>query len=81
MNRAPYVIEKFRAFVSVDDDGDEGLCAFFNAESGQWLPLIAADEKRFADLERLARIVAKKSGRPVHIIEYSTRKPVGVIQP
>lgn len=81
MERAPYVIEKFRAFVSVDENGDEGLCAYFNREQGQWLPLIAADEKRFESIEALARIVAKQSGRPVHVIEYSARKQIGVIQP
>lgn len=80
MKATPHVIDKFRAFVSVDADGNEGLCAAMNGR-GEWMPLIAADEARFQSLQDIAQQTANRTGATIHVIEYTTRKQVGIIQP
>jgi hypothetical protein len=80
MKAQPYVIEKFRAFVAVDEDGNEGLCAAMNTR-GEWMPLIAADEARFDSIQEVAQKTANATGMTIHVIEYTARNQIGILTP
>lgn len=60
--------------LSVDEDGTEGVCAFMSNTG--WMPLIAADEKRLADIRKLARQIAYSENRLVRIVRMTTREAV-----
>lgn len=47
-------IESIWAFVSVDDDGNEGVCAAQLMGPGSLMPLIAADPARLDSLRPIA---------------------------
>lgn len=71
-------IDQIWAFVSVDEKGDEGLCAF--QSSMGWTPLIAADEARLESLRPVAQRIADASGKPIRLLKFSTREIVEEIQ-
>lgn len=73
-------IDAVWAFVSVDADGDEGLCAATLPGLGL-TPLIAADEARLASLIPVAERLARMSGRRIRLIRLTTREQVRVIEP
>lgn len=79
MKASEHVIGKLRAYISIDDDGNEGIVAWFGPTG--WRPLVGGYEDKFDKLEELARMVANSTGKPVHVIEFTTRTQVGVIQP
>ncbi len=66
--------------ISVDEDGDEGLCAFLGPD-GLWMPLVATDEKRLELITEKAKEIAHTTGRLIHIIRFDTRTTVQVIDP
>ena len=68
------------AFVSVDDEGKEGLCATTLPGLGL-TPLIAADAARLARLTPIAQNIASASGKRIRLIRLSTREEVRVIEP
>lgn len=69
------LINSLWAFLSVDPaDGNEGVCA---ATIGNTLmPLIAADEARLASLRSHAEKIAKRSGRKIKLVKFTTREEV-----
>lgn len=67
--------------ISVDEDGDEGLCAFLDTATGMWMPLVATDETRLALIVEKAKEIAHTTGRLIHIIRFDTRSTVQVIDP
>ena len=72
-------IEHLWAFLSIDKDGDEAVCA---AKMGDtWMPLVAADEKRLDQLRPIAEQVARQIGRPIHLVKFTVRKEIEVIAP
>lgn len=73
-------IDAIWAFVSVDDNGNEGLCGTTLPGLGV-TPLIAADSVRLAALIPMAQRVATMSGKRVRLIKLSTREEVRVIEP
>lgn len=70
-------IEKIWAFVSVDDDGDEGLVAA--NVNGSWMPLLAADEKRVDSLREMAALIGKETGKRIVLARFETRVDQEVI--
>lgn len=70
-------IQTLWAFVAVHEDGDEGLVA--GMIGGQWMPLIAADEARLADLRPLAEKIVAATGKPVRLVRFDTRTEVDTI--
>lgn len=60
--------------VSVDDDGSEGVCAVM--VDGTWMPLLAADENRLADIKAAASNIAKQQNRLVRIVKMTTREEI-----
>jgi len=79
MKATPKVIQKMRAFIFVDDDGNEGIIAHWGLMG--WQPLVCGYEEKFAKNEEKAREMATATGKPVHIIEFTTRTQIGIIQP
>jgi hypothetical protein len=73
-------IDQVWVFVSVDDDGNEGVCAAPMLGMGV-VPLIAADEARLASLLPVAQRIATMSGKTVKLVKLSTREELQVIQP
>lgn len=73
-------IDAVWAFVSVDENGDEGLVAAPLPGFGL-TPLIAADEKRLNSLIPLAESIAAKTKMTIKLIRLGTREEVRVIEP
>lgn len=68
-------IDAIYAFVSVDDDGTEGVCAMTTPGLGL-TPLIAADETRLKQLIPLAESLARTSGMKIRLIKLTTREEI-----
>jgi len=68
-------IESLYAFFSVDENGNEGLCAF-EYKPGHWLPLIAADEKRVTSLVPIAQEIAINSKKEVVLVKLFNREKI-----
>ena len=68
-------IERLYAWVGTAADGGEGIVAHPFAMTGidLFCPLVGADRVRIESYRSLARNLARKSGRPVRLIEFSTR--------
>jgi len=65
-------INKIWAFLSVDKDGNEGVCAA-PAPGVGCLPLIAADMARVDSLMPVAQMLARMSGMTIKLVEFSVR--------
>lgn len=72
-------IRDIHAFVAEDEEGEEGLCAFFTG--GQWMPLVAADPARLVSIRPVAQAIAKQTGRPIKLIRFTQREEVETIKP
>lgn len=73
-------IDQVWVFVSLDEDGNEGVCAASLPGLGV-VPLIAADEDRLKSLTGLAHEVSQLSGKTIRLIRLCTREEVMVIEP
>lgn len=73
----PFKINELWAFVSTDEEGVEGVCAFRSVDG--WLPMVAADVKRLSSLRPLANEVAKRTGRPVQLIKFTAREDIEML--
>jgi hypothetical protein len=73
-------IDQVWAFVAVDEDGNEGVCAAPFTGMGV-VPLIAADEARLASILPVAQRIATMSGRTVKLIKLSVREELQVFHP
>ena len=69
-------------FLSKDDDGDEAMCGFrMPGQSGGWMAMIAADEKRVESLRRLAGIIAAQTGKKIVLAKFTMREDLETIKP
>lgn len=67
-------IDRLWAFLSVDDEGNEGVCA---ATLGKIvMPLIASDKVRLSQLTPIAEEIARLTGRTIRLVEFTTRREV-----
>ena len=64
-------IDHIWCWLSVDEGG-EGICAT-RTESGMFLPLLAADERRLADIRGWAERIAYASGKPAVLAKFTNR--------
>jgi hypothetical protein len=60
------------AFLSVDNDGNEGVCAC--RIGGVIVPLVAADEARLIALREQAEYLAAQSERKIMLVKFSKRE-------
>lgn len=79
-----FYIGKLFAFISTDEQGNEGVCAFFDRYSGTMLPMIGADMDRVESLRPLAQQLAQeyaKTKRKISLVVFETRREVEEIKP
>lgn len=72
-------INEMYAFVAVDDDGTEGVCAF--PLDGVWMPMVGADSARVEALRPMAQQMATGLGKNVEIVRFTLRESIETIQP
>jgi hypothetical protein len=71
-------ITEIYAYISVDSDGNEGVCAFTSGST--MMPMIAADPARLKQLEPIAKQLAQISPHPIKLVKFSTREEVREIK-
>ena len=64
-------IERIWAYLSVDKNGNEGVCAA--PIGGMTLPLIAADQARLESLTPIAERLAEMTGMTIRLVELTQR--------
>lgn len=74
-----YSIKLLYAFIAIDEDGDEGVCAMLTPEG--WVPMVGSDMERIDSLRPVAAEIAKRSGKIVHLRRFSSMEIVNVIHP
>lgn len=74
-------IDRIWAFLSVGADNEEGVVGFLDRRTGQWMPMVAADEKRLRALQELAQYTAETSGRAVRLVRFDVRTDVEILEP
>lgn len=75
-------IKEIFAFVSEDEHGDEGICAF-STPAGM-MPMIGADPERIEDLRPIAKLLAGQkqfTNKGIKLIKFTVREDLEVIQP
>ena len=72
-------IDEMFAFVSVDAQGNEGVCAFMAGDI--WMPLVGADMNRVAKLRECAKDIAHRSGKTLRLVRFTKREEMEVIEP
>ena len=72
-------IETIHAFVSIDEDDEEGVVGIRGADG--WLPLVCADATRLEQLRPWAESAARASGRPIKLVRFERRVDVETIEP
>lgn len=73
-------IETLTAYTQIDEGDEEGLVGFLTAD-GTWMPMIAADHVRLANLRDRAQLVADATGRPVRVRRFTTAVEVETLTP
>jgi hypothetical protein len=76
-----FKIESIYAFVSIDADDEEGVCAANIGPGGSMVPLIAADEARLESIRYLANGIAKECNVKVKLIKMTERQELLIINP
>lgn len=66
-------IDNLWAFLSIDEDGDEGVCAFHGSQG--WMPMVATDLKRVESLKPLAQEMATE-GNNIKLVKFTERVDV-----
>lgn len=72
-------IQSIWAYVSVNENGEEGICGFNDPRTKQWVPMIAADEERLKSLKPFAHQIAVFTKQKVKIVKFNTRETVGEV--
>jgi|SRR6266849_5113092 len=75
-------IDEIFMFISVDDDGNEGVCAFQTA-SGM-MPMIGADLDRIESLRPIAKQLAgiqEYTGKKIRLVKFKVREEMEIIEP
>lgn len=65
-------IDELYVFVAVDDQGNEGVAAYY--ADGMWYPLVAADKARVNSLRNMAKYIAMQTKRKVVLRKFSTKE-------
>jgi hypothetical protein len=69
----PPGIRRLFAYVSVDADGNEGICASTIGRSGMFVTLVTGDPGLLPILEPAAKHIAEITGLKVVLVEFSQR--------
>ena len=74
MKTEGFRIADIHAFITVGDDGDEGVIGMTTPAG--WVPFIAADPARLEQLRPLAVLIGKQFGQKIKLVRFSTRTEV-----
>lgn len=66
-------INEIHAFISEDENGEEGICAF--SSNGMMMPMICADKKRLDQCRPLAEDLARH-GHKIKLVKFTERVEV-----
>lgn len=69
------------AFVCADSDGDEGLPAVYQPQTGMMMPLVGSDLVRVDLLRQQAQMIADKSGQTIELRKFSVCEVIETITP
>lgn len=72
-------INQLFAFIILDDDGTEGVPAFYNALTGMAIPLMGADMARVAACKELALRDPALKGKKITIARFGERENIGTL--
>lgn len=73
-------IETVYAFIVLDDDGTEGIPAFYDPTTQMLMPMTGADTKRVEDLKRIIMRDPMLAGKRITLAHFTTRTDIEVIQ-
>lgn len=74
-----FEIKSIWAFVAIHPgDEDEGVTACKIGD--QWMPLIAADEKRLKDLRPMAQLIARETKIDIKLVRFDVRTELETIR-
>jgi hypothetical protein len=76
--KQPFKITELYAFVSVGEDGDEGVCGFQDGK-GVWWPLVAADAARLKDWFPIAEALAIERNTEIKLLRFTVRTLLSTI--
>lgn len=79
-NTPGFRITEIFAFVSVDPDGDEGVCGFHSKDGVFW-PMVAADVRRLKDFFPIAEEISKETGVKIEVRHFTKMETLSVITP
>lgn len=74
----PLTIDAIYAWVAIEADGSEGVCAC--QVSGLMMPLVGADIDRIKSLRRYAEHTSAVTGCPVRLVRFSRREDLEVLE-
>lgn len=72
-------IDQCFAFIVLDDDGTEGVPAFYDPGTRMLLPMMGADVARVESLRPIAEFDPRLRGKRITIAKFSHRETIGVI--
>lgn len=73
-----FKIDSFYAYISVDEEGNEGLCAA--PVNGNLIPLVGADLDRMNSLIGIAQNIANQSSQTIKMIKMTSRLDLKTLQ-
>jgi hypothetical protein len=73
------IIDELWAFISKDDEGNEGLCGM-PLPGGGMMPMVCADEARVDSLREMAQLIADNSGHDIVLRKFSNREDLEVFR-
>ena len=73
-----FIIEHLWLFVATHPDGDEGVIA--ENVGGQWLPFVAADERRLEQIKARVQALPLQPNVTVKLVRFDTRVDVETVR-
>ena len=74
-------ITEITAFTCIEDDDEEGVCAFYAPHLRAWMPMVAADMVRMEFLRDKAREITLMTGKPVFERRFVPSGEYTVVEP
>ena len=73
-------IDELYAFISKDEEGNEGLCGY-SPQPGVYIGMVCANPERVAILKPLADDIAKQGNREIRLVKFSIRTELETYNP
>lgn len=79
--KQPRRIEKLFAWISTDDNGEEGLIGGNLGPNNSFIPFVGSDQMRMESLKGYAKTIANRTGRPVQLKVFASGVTIDTLQP